>query len=176
MMSFRSSTRGFTTCFLAKASSWRVRSAERLAGLEDLLQDAVERVGRGHLGQRHLRIALDRLQHVVEIMGHSPGEPADGLHLVRLHQLRLQPLLLLLDPLAFGDVTPGHMEHVLAADHDGREGNVHEEFRAVRLQMDPLEALMAAGVCFPHLLPRQLCPTGSRRAVAAARCPPAWNR
>ena len=64
----------------------------------------MERLGRINLGQRHLRVAEDHAQHVVEVMGHAAGQPPDRFHLLGLEQLRLQFLPLLLGPLAFGNI------------------------------------------------------------------------
>ena len=75
-----------------------------LGRLPDFLQVGVERLRRVHLLQRQLRVAEDHAQHVVEIVGHAAGQPAHGFHLLGLGQLRLQLLLLLLRPLALGDI------------------------------------------------------------------------
>ena len=37
-----------------------------------------------------IAIAKDHVQHVIEIMGHSPGQPAHRFHLLGLEKLALQ--------------------------------------------------------------------------------------
>ena len=62
-----------------------------LLDLHDVLE---RRIRRPVVHQQQVRIAEDALQHVVEVMRHAAGQLADGLHLLRLGELRLQrPLL-----------------------------------------------------------------------------------
>ena len=62
--------------------------------------------------ERELAVAADGEQDVVEVMGDAPGEAADGLELVGLSQLGLQPRPMLLRQMAVGDVD-GHADRAL---------------------------------------------------------------
>ena len=74
-------------------------------GLPDLVDVVGARVALVEGVREQLRIARDRREHVVEVVGDAAGELADRLHLLRLPQLLLELLLL-------GDVE----EEALVAD------------------------------------------------------------
>ena len=69
----------------------RGRAQGRLLHLADLAQQLV--LG-SQLPLDHLAVAQDRGQDVVEVVGHAPGEPPHGFHLLRLAELLLQALAL----------------------------------------------------------------------------------
>ena len=85
---FRSSTLGASTCLRLKASSWRVSTAARVAGLLDLLHLAARR-RRQVLAEEQLAVAEDDGEQVVEVVGHAAGQPSDRLHLLGLAELLL---------------------------------------------------------------------------------------
>ena len=113
-----------------------------VGGLADLVQVALERRAGRRLVERERRVAADRGQHVVEVVGDAAGEPADRLELLALAQLLLELALL-------GHVLR-HADHVArlavaVADErrrepgdDGRAGLRHEaRFAAVRVPFAP---------------------------------------
>ena len=102
--SFRSSTFGLTVCLRAKASSCPVISAERCAARRISMQVLVQRLPGLHLRQRHLHVADDHLQHVVEVVRHPAGKLPHRLHLLRLAQLILQLSFIRGQSGVFGDV------------------------------------------------------------------------
>ncbi len=109
-------------------------------GVGDLREIGVQGgVGR-HLVQGDLRIAEDDTQHVVEIVRHAPGQPADGLHLLAVEELVLQSLPFRLDPLAFGHVPADAAQPLKAAVRS-------EDRHAADLD----DALPAVGVHQRHL-------------------------
>ena len=81
---------------------------DRLGGIEQLGRQ----VG---LGQQHPGVALDDGEHVVEVVRHAGGQLADGLHLLRLPQLRFQ-----VQPL--GDVLDVAMHHLAGGHRMERPG------------------------------------------------------
>ena len=58
-----------------------------LAGLADFRNPRVLAALRRGVLKQQIRIAQDRIEHVVKIMGHAAGQGADGLHLLGLEQL-----------------------------------------------------------------------------------------
>jgi hypothetical protein len=82
-----------------------------LAGAKRALQKPVEvntrAVAFGDTAERELGVAHDRGQDVVEVVCDAAGHRADGLHLVRVPQVRLELGLLALRALAVGDVGHG---------------------------------------------------------------------
>ena len=62
-------------------------------------------VGR-EVEQHQIRVAENRRQDVVEVVGHAAGQGAEGVHLLRLPQL-------LFELLALGDVDDGAFDHLL---------------------------------------------------------------
>jgi hypothetical protein len=70
------------------------------ARLADLVEALVRRVAHRMTMQQFVKAQLDGGQQVVEVVGHAAGQLADGLHLLRLGQLKLHLLLL------------GHVDHV----------------------------------------------------------------
>jgi hypothetical protein len=83
-----SSTRGWTTCLREKASSCCVNAAARRGRLTDLQQFFTMFAGqlRRPLQQFDIR-AYDR-QQIVEVVRHTTGQRADGLHFLGVMQLR----------------------------------------------------------------------------------------
>ena len=77
------------------------------AGGEDLLDLVIVGVIGGHPAGQELAVANDGREQVVEVVGHPTGQQPEGLHPLRLNELRLQPLPLLLPPPLLGDV-PAH--------------------------------------------------------------------
>ena len=75
----------------------------RAADLLEIL--AVGTVGR-EVEQHQIRVAENRRQDVVEVVGHAAGQGAEGVHLLRLPQL-------LFELLALGDVDDGAFDHLL---------------------------------------------------------------
>ena len=61
-------------------------------------------MGRGHIEQRQGSIPLNTHEQVVEVVGDTAGQGADGLHLVRMLQPLFEKPLLLLGLFAVGDV------------------------------------------------------------------------
>ena len=113
-----------------------MRPEARLRGLQDLLELAPLCLAR--LAHQELGVPQDDAQRVVEVVGDAAGQTADRLHLLRLQQLRLEPL-------ALGDVLEGH-SHAVA----GQREDLHGEYAIVG----------ALTVAFPHLaqvssLPRE---------------------
>ena len=86
------------------------------------------------------RIADDGHQQVVEIVGDAAGELANGIHLLCLAQLQFQAL-------AFGQVPPHDMQDGVLAPGNRCQQHFHWKGRAVRSQMDPLEAVAALVMC-----------------------------
>ena len=83
---------------------------------------------------QHLAVAPLHHQDVVEIMGHSAGQPADGLHLLRLQKLRLEVF-----PFPFGLLAGRRVAHkdqvrVTALETHRHRGGLHREPRAVQAQ------------------------------------------
>ena len=88
---FRSTTLGSSTCLRLKASSWRVRAAARSAACWMAWALSAQRMlFAARLLQQHLGVAADDGEQVVEVVGDAAGEPADGLHLLRLAELLLE--------------------------------------------------------------------------------------
>ena len=81
-------------CHLLPAERQQLPRQLRRAGgrLDDLL-DVAALIGLGQLVDQEMRIAQDRRQQVVEVMGDPAGEPSDRLHLLRLPQLRFERVL-----------------------------------------------------------------------------------
>ena len=96
--------RGSSTCLRPKASSWRVSSAARSPARLDLGEEAAIGVVRAEGVEQQAGVADDDGQQVVEVVRDPAGQPADGLHL-----LRLAELLLAGPQLAFGlGLVEGH--------------------------------------------------------------------
>ncbi|MDT4835538.1 hypothetical protein FQZ97_692080 [compost metagenome] len=78
---------------------------------------------RAHVFARQRQIAQDGGEQVVEIVRHAPGQGTDGLHLLRLAQLRFERALLGFGLLELGDVGVGtdHAQRqpvAVARNHD----------------------------------------------------------
>ena len=73
-------------CFRLKASSWRVKRAARCPPSQSprFLRD---RLLVGMSVEQQLAVSEDRGQQIVEVVRHAAGQPADGLHLLRLPEL-----------------------------------------------------------------------------------------
>ena len=80
-----------------------------------------------HLVHGHLRVAENDAEHVVEIVRHAAGQPTDGLHLLGMEQLVVQPLALRLDPLARGHVAGDAAQAHEAAVRTGHRHAAHLE-------------------------------------------------
>ena len=85
-----------------------------LGGAADLLGLVVRPGARLEPGEEQLAVALDRREHVVEVVGDTSGEPADRLELLRVVQRLAQPVALGLGILPVGDVEP-EAQHVRLA-------------------------------------------------------------
>ena len=85
--------------------------------------------------ERHLCEAEDDTEHVVEIVRDPAGQPANGLDLPRLRQLRLQNLALGLRLLALGDIAARH--------DDGADARVAEQVPRARVDPAPATVLVA---------------------------------
>ena len=139
------------------------------AGLPDLLGAFAPRVAFGQLGEQQLAVARDGRQQVVEIVRDAAGQPAHGLHLLRLQEL-------LLEPTAFGHVEYGAEQDLLAilvgderdVFHDPDEAAI----LAARLVLVVDEAALAAQA-FEELLSRPpvgvVCGPGLRHGLGR-RC------
>ncbi len=64
--------------------------------LSNVANRFVPRIRRREFTQEKIRVAEDRGEQIVEVMGYSAGQPADAFHLLRVQQLPLQA-----DPLGF---------------------------------------------------------------------------
>ena len=73
-------------------------------GIANLRQVCMKRIGFGRFLQRQGRIAGNYRKKVVEIMGHSPGQCADGLHFLGLKELGHESFLFLFKTPALGGV------------------------------------------------------------------------
>ena len=79
----------------AREGKQLAHQARRPVGVVLDLHDVLEgRVGRAVVGEEKVRVADDRLQHVVEVVRDAAGELPDGLHLLRLRELLLELALL----------------------------------------------------------------------------------
>jgi len=93
---------------------------------------------KGLLGDKELqgdfRVADDHGKHVVEVVGHAPGQAANGLHFPGLNQLVQQPLLFGFGPPAFGNINIHYNRaQYLAAVPQYRGGIVQDDlFPAVK--------------------------------------------
>jgi hypothetical protein len=98
-----------------------------LAGGEDVVQVAAQpRAGR-RVAQRHLAVAEDRAEDIVEVVRDAAGERAHGLEVLGAAQAALQGPQLFLGLLA--------LRHVLHEPHHaGRAAGIVEEHAAPRLQ------------------------------------------
>ena len=86
--SLRSSTRGCITCWRLKASSCRVSAAARSPARRISSTVSPARIAGVQAFLEKLRVAADRLDDVVEVVGDAAGEAAHRLHL--LHALQAQ--------------------------------------------------------------------------------------
>ena len=119
----------------------------------------VELLGRAIVGigqQRQLGVADDRRQEVVELVGHSAGQRADRLPLLRLQELalKLQPVELGLAP--GGDVVrrADDADHLAGGVAEGKDARLHEDARAVLAEILALVAKFAAVRGGAHAQPR----------------------
>jgi hypothetical protein len=94
------------------------------------------RGGGGQVEQGELGEAHDGREEVVEIVGDAAGEGADGLHLLRLAEARLELALR-------REVADGGVDERAAAHRDGREEHAHRELGAVEAAGVPFEAVAA---------------------------------
>ncbi len=85
--------------------------------------------------QGQLRISDDQAEHVVVVVGHTAGQPADRLHLLRLHQLCLQLFSLLFSRFAFGDVPYKDQTPVFTMINDRLSGCFHPHRRSVQTKV-----------------------------------------
>jgi hypothetical protein len=88
MMRVRSTARGSSRCFRAKARSWLGQLGATLGGADGASGDLAVAFALEPAGEQ-VEAADDRRQHVVEVMGNAAGELANGLHLLRLGERRL---------------------------------------------------------------------------------------
>ncbi len=75
-----------------------------MPGLPYFLYVGIERLGRVQLLKCQFRMAKNYPQHVVEVVGHTAGQPTHRFHLLGLQQLALQYLLFLFSLLALANV------------------------------------------------------------------------
>ncbi len=78
-----------------------------VTGLQHLIQVFPHLSGILGAGSRHFRKTHDNPQEVIEIVGNTARQGADGLHLLRLEELLLQFGLFRLGLLALGDILDG---------------------------------------------------------------------
>jgi hypothetical protein len=71
-----------------------------LGGIQDLACSVAQRVGGRQRVMQHLRVAGDHGQQIIEVVGHTAGQPSYGFHLLRLAELGLERP-------ALGDVNAG---------------------------------------------------------------------
>ena len=121
--------------------------------LADLDKVGMERLGRVHLVEGHLRVPEDHPQHVVEVVGHAAGQAAHRLHLLGLLELGLEFLPLRLGLFALGDVA-GVDHHpvqawvvlqVVADRLDDPIGTILVPDAHLRRSIDQAESLQAKG-------------------------------
>ncbi len=98
-----------------------------LAGDHDAFQIAAQPASRGHVAQRHLPVAQDRAEQIVEVVRDAAGERAHRFETLSLAQLVLHPPQFFL-----GDMAIGHIEH--ESDHARRLALRIEEHPPLRLQ------------------------------------------
>jgi hypothetical protein len=95
MTLFRSTTFISRTCLRLNARSWWARADAFSLASRMLTRWLLTGWSSASFISREFRVAQDRRQNVVEIMGHAACEPSDGLHLLRLEEMVLkQPLFL----------------------------------------------------------------------------------
>ena len=80
--------------------------------------------------QEQVAVARDDIQEVVEVVGHAGGELADGLELLGLQELRLEPL-------ALGDVVGDDEPPGAAAELDVVSDDLHVDEPAVLRLVPP---------------------------------------
>ena len=107
--------------FAGKGQQLAGEVGRMLGGLADALQVGMQRVCRGELRARQLRMAEDHPQHIVEVMGHPTRQPANGFQFVGLGQLVLEDLLLLCGTVAL----------------DGRRQALHHGLQQVDIVLGP---------------------------------------
>ncbi len=125
---------GHDGLFAGKPQQFAGHLGGALGRIRNLKQVFVNRLTGTGLVERHLGVAKNDAEHVVEIVGHSSGQPTDGLHLLGLKELRreLLPPRFGLDSL--GDITdqtdvPGHLSLiVIQPKHIGLTGKNHAFF------------------------------------------------
>jgi hypothetical protein len=81
-----------------------VRSERPLGRFLDIFQPSMDRISRADRHHAQFRIAEDRPQHIVEVVGHPAGQPADRLHFLGLFKLLADPVVLLFHFLDQGNV------------------------------------------------------------------------
>ena len=72
-----------------------------------LVEVLLHRVRRSEIHRGELEVPADRREQIVEVVGDAAGERAHRLHLLRLPELRLEPLAGLFGPAPLGDVDGG---------------------------------------------------------------------
>ena len=92
-LALRSRICGVSTCFRLKARSCRVNGGTVASPANFLDVIAQHGVGR-QLTEDEFRVAHDRSQQVVEVVGDAAGEPPDCFHLVGLTKFALGPVAL----------------------------------------------------------------------------------
>ena len=141
-MPFRFRSSGVSTCLRLNARSWRVSRAARSVAFLISSRSALQR--RAVLGvlEREGGVAADRGQHVVEVVSHAAGEPADRLELLALAKL-------LLEQLALGDVL-GHPDREVrlavgvAHERDRKMGHDRAAVLGQEARLAPVRVAIAA--------------------------------
>ena len=113
--------------------------------LPDLHQVAMLHVGHVVAHEQQVAVPVDGGQEVVEVVRHAPGELAHRLHLLALHELRLERLEL-------GRVRDDGEKRGGAVEHGAGEGHLQEDFRPVAGQprdLGPAEGAALRGVGQP---------------------------
>ncbi|MGC4113905.1 MAG: hypothetical protein QM765_04465 [Myxococcales bacterium] len=104
-----------------------------LGGVQDLRGLLLRLTGRQVLGQ-HPRVAEDRKEQVVQVVGRAPGELAHHLHLLGLAELLLEHPALLVRTPALGHVQQRALHRRPALVGDARAQDLHVDLRAVLAQ------------------------------------------
>lgn len=140
---------GVQHLFAAEGQELVGQSVGPLGRVADLLKLIPRQAPFGVLGQQQVAVALDDRQLIVEIVGDPAGQPADGLHLLRLAELLLL-LADLRDILSGGEVVflPAELE-VVGRDVDGEDAPVLAAVTRLKAE-DPL-LLELAPVVGPDL-------------------------
>ena len=131
MIEFKSSSCRVCICLRPKASNCRVRSAARREAF--WISSTLRRngcCGRQRV-QHQLGVGTDDHQKIVEIVGHSSGQSADGVHFLRLLKLIFQPA-----PVRNVPVIGDKMRDLSFAVPQGSDGFLRHENLSVLLAVD----------------------------------------